>query len=89
MSAKILQMRSCQACGENENDVAVLVAIPNAFICETCIERMAAIIAHQAPEEARILFVDHMVEIMREPIEIVTKWKEVRARKLSESKGDK
>lgn len=91
MTAKILQMRHCQGCGINENDCAVLVAIPNAFICEICIERMATIVAHQAPEKARITFVDHMVEIMREPIEIVAKWKEIRARDaaLSDSKDAK
>lgn len=89
MTAKILHLKHCCGCGVLADECAVLVALPGPqYVCEGCIKVMAAIISHEAPEETRIIFVDAMVEILKEPIEIVTKWKEIRAARSAKTEGE-
>lgn len=81
-TARILQFRYCQGCGTTEDKCTVLVAIPgHHYICENCALSIATIVAHQSPEATRIAFVDRMVEMLKEPIEVVAKWKEIMAKR--------
>lgn len=89
---QLLNYRRCHGCGLPSKKVRLLVSLPaDIHVCDDCILILADIVATQAVEEARIQFVEKMQDIMREPIEIVAKWKEIRqmqAKALSDSKGE-
>lgn len=85
MTCQTIEMRHCAACGGLENTLALLIAIPRAFICSECVLIMADLIANKATEQTRIAFVEGMVAILEEPVKIVAKWKDVRSQQEQDS----
>jgi hypothetical protein len=89
MKTQQLQFRTCLGCGKTSKECSVLVALPGPqYICQECIILLVAIVADGASVELRIRFVEEMVAVLREPMEIVTKWKEARA-KSDDSTGER
>lgn len=81
---QLLHFKHCCGCGQPAKNVRALVALPaERHICDECVLTMAAIIANQGNEGNRIHFVDEMQVIMREPIEIVAKWKALREKQAT------
>lgn len=80
-----LQFRRCCGCGRPSHKVNLLVAIiGSTYFCDECAVLIVSMIANEAKESVRIQFVDTLMEVMKEPIETVAKWKEIREKKALE-----
>lgn len=80
-----LKFRRCCGCGRLAHNVNLLVAIVgDTYLCDECVIVAVGIVANEAKEAVRIQFVDMLNAAMKEPNEIVAKWKEVREKKALE-----
>ena len=80
-----LQFKRCCGCNRPAHKVNALVAIcGDIYCCDECVLQLVSIVANQANEALRIQFVDELQKVMKEPIEVVTKWKEIRAKKAED-----
>ncbi len=85
-----LKFRRCCGCGRLAHNVNLLVAIMgDTYLCEECVIIAVGIVADGAKESLRIQFVDMMNAVMKEPNEIVAKWKEAREKKELENEQPK